>query len=40
MMLFVTKLDRMMMFLKILSLGIRKYLTIGNGVINVYEEQY
>jgi hypothetical protein len=20
--------------------GIRKYLTIGNGVINVYEEQY
>ena len=38
MMLFVTKLDRLM-FIKILSLGIRKYLTIGNGVINVYEEQ-
>lgn len=39
MLLFVTKLDRLM-FIKILSLGIRKYLTIGNGVINVYEEQY
>jgi hypothetical protein len=38
-MLFVTKLNQLM-FIKILSLGIRKYLTISNGVINVYEEQY
>jgi hypothetical protein len=38
-MLFVTKLNRLM-FIKILRLGIRKYLTISNEVINVYEEQY
>jgi hypothetical protein len=39
MMLFVTK-TKSANVIKILSLGIRKYLTISNGVINVYEERY